>query len=73
MKVIDLLSLIKGECCITFYEFGEDSPMCYTKNTWGGIVPYYQREIVQIEMSDDLRACKTELIIHMAKAEVGEI
>lgn len=70
MKVIELLNLIKGEIDITFYEYEDNkNPLCHTRNTWGGVVPYYQREVFQIEISADLRTCVNEVIIRFADKE----
>lgn len=73
MKVIELLGLIKGEIDITFYEYEEPkNPLCHTRNTWGGVVPYYQREVGQIEISADPRSCMSEMIIRFADIEEKE-
>ena len=72
MKFIDILNILKGECRITLYESGLHDPLCFTRNTWHGVDPYHQREVLSIEFSTEPRSCQGEIEIVLAEEEKEE-
>ena len=70
MKLIDLISISKGEYRIALYEEGVHDPLCFTRNTWHGVIPYLYREVISIEFSAEPRSMQEEVEIVLAEGSV---